>query len=70
MRIFVGMMAVGFVAVGLWLISIGFMPTASPDAIGGPQIATAPQTTAGPIALGTALLIGGALLFIMLLRRR
>jgi hypothetical protein len=69
MRITLAVAAVALVALGLWLIAAGFLDADQP-ASSGPQIATAPRATAGPIALGTALLAGGGLVFVMLLRRR
>ena len=69
MRIALVVVAVGLVLLGLWMISVGFLP-AELEAPAGPQISAQPQSTAGPVALGTALLGGGGLLFILLLRRR
>ena len=69
MRITLTVAAAGLVALGLWLIAAGFLD-AGPPASSGPQIATKPRDTAGPIALGMALLAGGGLGFVMLLRRR
>ncbi len=70
MRIFVASLALLFLLLGLWLISTGFIHTGPPVTNMGSQIANAPQATAGPVALGVALLAGGGLLFVMLLRRR
>jgi hypothetical protein len=57
------------VALGLWLIATGFIPTGPPTITTGPQMSARPQTTAGPMVLGLALLGGGALFFILLLRK-
>ncbi len=70
MRLALAIFATALVALGLWLIASGFTPTAVNPTDLNPQIATAPRTTAGPIAVGTALLAGGGLFFILLLRRR
>ena len=70
MRIALALIASGLVALGLWLIATGFMP-ADPGVVNSnAQIAAAPATTAGPVALGLALLVGGGLFFVLLLRRR
>ena len=69
MRITLAVAAAALVAFGLWLIAAGFLD-AGPPASSGPQIATRPRATAGPIALGMALLAGGGLGFVMLLRRQ
>jgi hypothetical protein len=58
------------VALGLWLMTKGFMPAEPAIATSASQVAAAQQKTAGPIAIGLALLAGGGLLFILLLRRR
>ena len=70
MRLTLAIMATLLVALGLWLIAVGFMPTGPAVASSGSQIAAKSQTTAGPVALGLALLAGGGLFFVMLLRRR
>lgn len=70
MRLTVGLVAAALVALGLWMISVGFMPTQVEAPAGASQISARPQPTAGPVALGTALLGGGGLLFILLLRRK
>jgi len=70
MRITLAAFGALLVALGLWLIATGFMFAGPPATNSGPQISAAPQTKAGPIALGTALLAGGGLVFIMLLRRQ
>jgi hypothetical protein len=70
MRITVAVVAAALVALGLWMISVGFMPTQLEAPAGTSQISAPPASTAGPLVLGTALLSGGGLLFILLLRRR
>ena len=70
MRIALVFIGAGLVALGLWMISVGFMPTQEQAPAAASQISARPQSTAGPIVLGTALLGGGGLLFILLLRRR
>jgi hypothetical protein len=70
MRITLIVVAAGLVVLGLWLIANGFTSDASTGPTSGPEIAATPQTTAGPVVLGTALLAGGALFFVLLLRRR
>ena len=70
MRITLVIVATVMVALGLWLISSGFLLPAAQPSTSGPRITAAPRATAGPIALGTALLAGGGLFFILLLRKR
>jgi hypothetical protein len=70
MRITLTVMAVGLVVLGLWLIAAGFRSDGSMGITTGPKIAATPQATVGPAALGTALLAGGTLFFVLLLRRR
>ncbi len=71
MRIGLAIFATLLVGLGIYLIALGFLPgdaTVAPGA--GPQVAAKGQATAGPIGLGLALLAGGTLFFVMLLRRR
>ncbi|CAN5594801.1 hypothetical protein BH20VER1_BH20VER1_13940 [soil metagenome] len=70
MRITLAIIAAVLVALGLWLAPTGFMAVGPPATITGPQMSATPRTTAGPIAIGTALLIGGGMFFLLLLRRR
>ena len=70
MRLAIAIFATALVALGIWLMAVGFMPTGPGIPGGTSQIAAAPQTTVGPIALGLALLVGGGFFFVMLLRRR
>lgn len=70
MRITLAIVAAALVALGLWMIYVGFVPTKLEAPAGASQISARPQSTAGPLVLGTALLGGGGLLFVLLLRRR
>ena len=70
MRVALGIFATLLVILGFWLIASGFLPTDSPPASPGPQLTARPRATLGPIAMGSALLAGGGLFFILLLRRR
>ena len=70
MRIALTLVATIFVALGLWLIASGFMLVGAGEVASGSQVTAPPQPTAGPVAVGLALLVGGALFFVMLLRRR
>ncbi len=70
MRIALASIAVVLLALGAWLIALGFIPTGAPITTGGAELTAQSQPTAGPIALGLALLAGGGLLFMLLLRRR
>lgn len=69
MRIALAIFAAVLVGLGLWLIAQGFMFAGPPATSAGSQIAAPPRATAGPIALGLALLAGGGLFFVMLLRK-
>ena len=70
MRITLALIASGLVALGLWLIATGFMPAEAGAVNSNAQMSAAPAPTAGPVALGVALLAGGGLFFVLLLRRR
>ena len=70
MRITLALIASGMVALGLWLIAAGFMPANPGVVTSNAQMAAAPAPTAGPVAIGVALLAGGGLFFLLLLRRR
>ena len=70
MRITLALIASALVALGLWLIATGFMP-AEPGVVNrNAQMTAAPAPALGPVALGVALLGGGGLFFVLLLRRR
>lgn len=70
MRIVLGLVSIGIIFLGMWLIATsGANPT--PETIPSTQVVTAPaQTKANPVMLGTALLIGGVLFLLMVFRRR
>ena len=70
MRIALTTIAAALIALGLWLIAAGFTASDAPVPGSSSQFVAKPQTTAGPIALGLALLVGGGVFFVMLLRRR
>ncbi len=70
MRLFLALVATVFILLGLWLMATGFMPAATSAALDGVQLSAPATSTAGPIMLGLALLAGGVLLFVMVLRRR
>ena len=68
-RAVLSIVAVGVIFLGLWLIASGFTdPTPTPAAPA--QVITAPPQTASPFVLGTALLAGGVIFFVLILRRR
>ena len=69
MRITLAIVASALLLLGLWLIAYGFMFAGPAVETSGSQIAATQRPTAGPIGLGLALLAGGGLFFIMLLRR-
>ena len=70
MRITLALIASGLVALGLWLIAAGFIPTEPRVVNPNAQMSAAAAPTVGPVALGVALLAGGGLFFVLLLRRR
>ena len=70
MRLTLLIVAAVLVVLGLWLISAGFLFPNSESPGSGSQITATPRATAGPVALGMALLAGGGLFFILLLRKR
>jgi hypothetical protein len=69
MRLVFSLVAVGIIALGLWLIAASFTETAPPSARPA-QVVTAPPQTASPIILGTALLAGGVVFLVLIFRRR
>ncbi len=62
--------AAGLIFLGLWLIAAGFVDPAPPAPSAPPQAIAAPRQTSNPIVLGTALLAGGVVFFILILRRK
>ena len=69
MRASLSIAAVAVIFLGLWLIASGFTESAPAPASPAQVIAAPPQTT-HPVMLGTALLAGGVVFFILILRRR
>ncbi|MEO5718562.1 MAG: hypothetical protein ABIR29_08330, partial [Chthoniobacterales bacterium] len=69
MRIVLALLATVLVLLGLWLMAAGFMPAAASAGPAGTQISAPTASTAGPIMLGLALLAGGVLFFVLILRR-
>jgi len=70
MRLTLVLFATALVALGFWLLATGLIADGPLPTTVTPQLAAPPQTTAGPIALGLALLVGGGFLFVLVLRRR
>ncbi len=68
-RVALSIAAVAVICLGLWLIASGFMESA-PAPTAPAQVIAAPPQTASPVILGTALLAGGVVCFILILRRR
>ena len=62
--------AVGMVFLGLWLISAGFVDPAPPATSAPQQVIAAPPQASSPIVPGIALLAGGVVSFILILRRK
>jgi hypothetical protein len=70
MRIVLGIVAVGVIFLGLWLIATS-APEPKPEAVTASRSISAPgQTNASPVMLGTALLVGGVVFLLMVFRRR
>ncbi len=69
MRVALSIAAVGMIFLGLWLIASAFTESA-PASAAPAQVIDAPRQTANPVMLGTALLTGGVIFFILILRRR
>ena len=70
MRIVLSIVAVGLVFLGLWLIASS-SPEPKPELASPTQVIGAPrQTNASPVVLGTALLAGGVIFFVLILRRK
>ena len=68
-RVILSIAAVGVIFLGLWLIASGFTESA-PAPTAPAQVIAAPRETASPVILGTALLAGGVVCFILILRRK
>ncbi len=70
MRIVLSIVAVGLVFLGLWLIASS-SPEPKPELASPTQVIGAPrQMNASPVVLGTALLAGGVVFFVLILRRK
>ena len=70
MRIVLSVVAVGLVVLGLWLIASSSSEP-KPELASPSQVIGAPrQTNASPVVLGTALLAGGVIFFVLIFRRR
>ena len=61
--------ALAVIALGLWLIASSFTDSAPASTAPAPVLA-APRQNASPVILGTAMLAGGVVLFILILRRK
>ncbi len=69
MRAILSIVALTVIALGLWLIASSFTESApAPTATG--QVIAAPPQTGNPVILGTALLAGGVVCFVLILRRK
>lgn len=70
MRIVLSIVAVGLIFLGLWLIASS-SPEPKPELASPSQVIGAPpKTNASPVMLGTALLAGGVVFFVLIFRRR
>ena len=69
MRASLSIAALTVIALGLWLIASSFTESA-PSPTAPAQVIAAPPQTASPVILGTALLAGGVVCFVLILRRR
>ena len=78
MRAILSIVALAVIALGLWLIASSFTDSApapaAPAASAAPAapapVLAAPRQNASPVILGTALLAGGVVFFILILRRK
>jgi Na+/phosphate symporter len=68
-RATLAIISIGLIFLGLWLISSGFM-TSEPTSPAASQVIAAPQQKANPVGLGTALLAGGVVFLVVVLRRK
>jgi hypothetical protein len=62
--------AIGLIFLGLWLIGSSFITTTPTSPAPSQVVAAAPQNTANPVGLGMALLAGGVVFLVMVLRRK
>ena len=69
MRAILSIVALTVIALGLWLIASSFTESA-PAPAASAQVIAAPPRTPSPVILGTALLAGGVVCFILILRRK
>lgn len=69
MRIFLTCFAAGLIALGLWMIASGAQDTSPQPAPPAGTVMTAPPRSASPVILGTALLAGGVVFLVVILRR-
>ena len=69
MRAILSIVAVAVIALGIWLIASSFTESA-PAPAAPAQVLAAPRQNASPVILGTAMLAGGVVLFILILRRK
>lgn len=61
-----GIMAIGAIVLGLWMIASDFSPAPTPIS----QVIAAPHRTAKPVVAGTALLAGGVIFLVLIFRKR
>ncbi len=72
MRLLLALVATLMVALGLWMITATFLdhaPKEGDSPASGTQIRAVQQPNAGPLVIGTAIMAGGVVFFIMLMRR-
>jgi len=70
MRAILAIAAAGMIFLGLWLIAASFVDPAPPAPSAPPHVIASPRQASSPIVLGTALLAGGVVFFILILRRK
>ncbi len=70
MRIALSIVAVGVIFLGLWLIASSSSDPKIEPGTSSPVITSQHQANPSPVVLGTALLVGGVIFFLMVLRRR
>ena len=69
MRAILSIAALTVIALGLWLIASSFTESAPSPTVAA-QVLAARGQKASPVILGTALLAGGVVFFIVILRRK